>query len=138
MGNLSVMEAKPPTVAPSAQSPQYQAYSPSGAQAGSPPPGFVIPRRSVSASSFPLADPWRFADPLTEVPTREFYILADLLFDALDRKFEPNCTGLLEAPKILATWVKLSEDARRKSSGWCLFRKLTTVQSYSRTNRTAR
>lgn len=49
---------------------------------------------------------------MTEAPTREFCILADLLFDALDRKFEPNCTGLLEAPKILASWVRLSDEAR--------------------------
>lgn len=51
---------------------------------------------------------------MTEVPTREFYILADLLFDALDRRFEPNNTGLLEASKILASWVKLTDDARGK------------------------
>jgi hypothetical protein len=53
-------------------------------------------------------------DPATEVPTREFYILADLLFDALDRKFEPRNTGLLEAPKIIGSWVKLTEDACRE------------------------
>lgn len=41
---------------------------------------------------------------MTELPTREFYIIADLLFDAIDRKFEPQNTGLLEASKILQSW----------------------------------
>lgn len=65
-------------------------------------------------SNVPYADPWRFADPLTELPTREFYVLADLLYDALDRKFEPQNTGLLEASKILKSWIDLTEDAIRK------------------------
>jgi hypothetical protein len=53
---------------------------------------------------------------MTEQPTREFYILADLLFDALDRKFEPQNTGLLEAPKVLRSWMELTQDAHRKSN----------------------
>jgi len=65
----------------------------------------------------PLADPWRFADPITEQPTREFYILADLLFDALDRKFEPHNTGMLEGPKVLRSWIELSQEAYRKHNG---------------------
>jgi hypothetical protein len=69
----------------------------------------------VSQSSLPLADPWRFADLITEQPTREFYILADLIFDALDRKFEPQNTGLLEAPKILKSWTELTQEAHRRS-----------------------
>jgi len=68
----------------------------------------------MSSSSLPLADPWRFVDPITEQPTREFYILADLLFDALDRKFEPHNTGMLEGPKVLKSWVELSEEANSK------------------------
>lgn len=62
-------------------------------------------------SNVPYADPWRFADPLTELPTREFYVIADLLFDALDRKFEPQNTGMLEASKIMKSWTDLTEDA---------------------------
>jgi hypothetical protein len=80
----------------------------------SPTNRFSVPRRALSASSLPLADPWRFADPMTEQPTREFYILADLLFDALDRKIEPQNTGLLEAPKILRSWLELTQDAYRE------------------------
>jgi hypothetical protein len=91
----------------------YQAYHPQ-TQAESPSVGHRIPRRAVSTSGLPVADPWRFADATTELPTREFYILADLLFDALDRKFEPRNTGLLEGPKILGSWVDLTEDAHRK------------------------
>lgn len=113
MGNLTLMESKPQRSEMPAQGSQYHAYQPSGSQTGSPSPGFTIPRRSVSASSFPLADPWRFADPLTELPTREFYILADLLFDALDRRFEPKNTGLLEATKVLGSWVLTTDDAKR-------------------------
>jgi hypothetical protein len=95
---------------------QYQAYQPTGGeQPTSPTNRFSVPRRAVSASSLPLADPWRFADPITEQPTREFYILADLLFDALDRKFEPQNTGLLEAPKVLKCWNELTEEAHGKS-----------------------
>ncbi|KAL1797976.1 hypothetical protein ACET3X_004582 [Alternaria dauci] len=110
MGNLSLDEPKPQE---SISGSQYQAFRPSASQSGMPSPGFSIPRRSVSGSTVPLADPWRFADPATEVPTREFYILADLLFDALDRRFEPRHTGVLEATKIIGSWVKLSDDACR-------------------------
>ncbi|KAH3913007.1 hypothetical protein HBH56_110580 [Parastagonospora nodorum] len=93
-------------------SPPYQAYQPSGGeQAASLTKRFSVSRRAVSASNLPLADPWRFADPLTEQPTREFYILADLLFEALDRKFEPQNTGLLEAPKVLKVWIELNDEA---------------------------
>ncbi|KAJ5029819.1 hypothetical protein J3E72DRAFT_428677 [Bipolaris maydis] len=90
---------------------QYLAHSPP-TQATSPSKGFTVPSRKASASSVPLADPWNFVDPVTETPTREFYILADLLYDALDRNFEPRNSGLLEAPKILASWIDLPEDAR--------------------------
>lgn len=114
LGQLSLVESKPQDAEPSVSGSQYQAFHPSLSQTGSPSPGFTIPRRSLSASTVPLADPWRFADPATEVPTREFYILADLLFDALDRKFEPRNTGLLEAPKIIGSWVKLTDDACRE------------------------
>lgn len=69
----------------------------------------------MSTSGQPLADPWRFVDPVTDLPTREFYILADLLFDALNRKFEPQNSGLLEGPKALASWVGLTEDTRGES-----------------------
>ncbi len=106
MGNLTLADSKPQGA------PQYQAYHPPGGQTGSPTPGFTIPRRTVSTTSIPLADPWRFADPGIENPTREFYILADLLFDALDRKFEPKNTGLLEAPKALESRLNLTKDAR--------------------------
>jgi hypothetical protein len=116
LGNLSLRESKPHEPDQSATSSQYQGFLPSESHKASPTPGFTIPRRSLSASTFPLADPWRFADPVTEVPTREFYILADLLFDALDRRFEPKNTGLLEAPKIIGSWVKLTEDATRECS----------------------
>jgi hypothetical protein len=107
MGNSSPTASK-------AGNAQYQAYQPSGGQAVSPTNRFSVPRRALSASSLPLADPWRFADPMTEQPTREFYILADLLFDALDRKIEPQNTGLLEAPKILRSWLELTQDAYRE------------------------
>lgn len=114
LGSLSLAEAKAEEHDPSVQRAQYQALRPSVSQSGSPSSSFVIPRRSISTSTLPLSDPWRFADPATETPTREFYILADLLYDALDRKFEPRNTGLLEAPKIIGSWVKLTEDARRE------------------------
>ncbi|USP73620.1 uncharacterized protein yc1106_00894 [Curvularia clavata] len=91
---------------------QHLAYN-SSVQAGSPSKGVSVPERKVSASSVPLTDRWSIVDPVTETPTREFYILADLLFDALDRNFEPRNSGLLEAPKILASWTELPEDARR-------------------------
>jgi hypothetical protein len=116
LGNLSLTESKPQGPDQSAASSQYQTFHTSESHKGSPTPRFTIPRRSLSASTFPLADPWRLADPVTEVPTREFYILADLLFDVLDRKFEPTNTGLLEAPKIISSWVKLTEDATRECS----------------------
>jgi hypothetical protein len=109
MGNLNLGGSKP-------SGGQYQAYHPQGEQAASPTNRFSVARRAVSSSSLPLADPWRFADPMTEQPTREFYILADLLFDALDRKFEPQNTGLLEAPKVLRSWMELTQDAHRKSN----------------------
>ncbi|KAF1940058.1 hypothetical protein EJ02DRAFT_456331 [Clathrospora elynae] len=128
--NVGSMESKPQVSDPSAPALQYQAYRPSGSQSGSPSPGFTIPRRTLSASTFPLADPWRFADPVTELPTREFYILADLLFDALDRKVEPKNTGLLEAPKMLGSWAKLTEDARHLFSykSYSAFAKLWSLE----------
>jgi hypothetical protein len=67
-------------------------------------------------TSMPLADPWSIADAPTELPTREFYIIADLLFDALDKRFEPKKTGMLEASKIMESWRvhELAEEAARK------------------------
>jgi hypothetical protein len=109
LGNLGLAESK------SQGDSEYQAYQPAGRQASSPTNRFSVPRRAVSASSLPLADPWRFADAVTEQPTREFYILADLIFDALDRNFEPHNTGLLEAPKILKSWTELTQEAHSKS-----------------------
>ncbi|XP_014562220.1 hypothetical protein COCVIDRAFT_33103 [Bipolaris victoriae FI3] len=91
---------------------QYPVHSPS-TQAASPSNVSTSPPQKASISSMPLADPWSFVNPVTETPTREFYILADLLFDALDRNFEPRNSGLLEAPKILASWIDLPEDARK-------------------------
>ncbi|KAF2251893.1 hypothetical protein BU26DRAFT_502470 [Trematosphaeria pertusa] len=116
LGSLTLVESSNPQRPPSnppGQGSQYQAYRPSGSQSQSPGPGFTIPRRAVSMSTLPLADPWRFADPATELPTREFYIIADLVFDALDRKFEPQATGMLEASKILESWKAqgLADDA---------------------------
>ncbi|KAF2112859.1 hypothetical protein BDV96DRAFT_601682 [Lophiotrema nucula] len=103
-GNLNVADGanseRPPSV--SSQASPYQAYQPPG-QPGRAS-SFTVARRAVSTSSLPLANPWRVADPTTELPTREFYILADLLFDALDRRCEPQNTGLLEASKILESW----------------------------------
>lgn len=117
LGSLSIADAKPVDHAPAPPSGQhspYQAYQPSPVPTGPSSPGFTIARRAVSVSSAPYADPWRFADPLTELPTREFYVIADLLFEALDRKFEPQNTGMLEASKVLRSWIDLSEDAIRK------------------------
>ncbi|KAI4954033.1 hypothetical protein J4E91_001742 [Alternaria rosae] len=130
LGNLTIAESKPKEHESSVSVSQYQAFRPSLSQTGSPSPGFTIPRRSLSLSTIPLADPWRFADAVTEVPTREFYILADLLFDALDRKFEPKNTGLLEAPKIIGSWVKLTEDACRLFSyrSYSAFAKLWSLE----------
>jgi hypothetical protein len=112
MGNLQLTQS-PQRHGSSTQPQQYQAYN-ATTQAGTPSSGHRIPRRAVSTSGQPLSDPWRFVDPVTELPTREFYILADLLFDALDRKFGPQNSGLLEGPKILASWVELTEDAHSK------------------------
>ncbi|PZC96593.1 PAT1 multi-domain protein [Pyrenophora tritici-repentis] len=112
MGSLTLLEAKPQTCGLGITGSQYQAYRPSGSQTGSPSPGPNAAHQTSNGSNKPLADPWRFANIATETPTREFYILADLLFDALDRKFEPRHTGLLEAPKMLGGWVRLTQDAR--------------------------
>jgi hypothetical protein len=114
MESLSFSESKRPDHPPAmATSPSaYQAYQSPSMPAGSPSQGFTIPRRAVSISNAPFADPWRFADPLTELPTREFYVIADILFDALDKKFEPQNTGMLEASKILNSWVELTDDAK--------------------------
>lgn len=113
LGGLKLGDSPAGTLAASPSS-QHLASNPS-AQAAPTPKGSPVPQRHVSASSVPLADPWTFVDPVTETPTREFYILADLLFDALDRNFEPRNSGLLEAPKIVASWIGLPEDARSKS-----------------------
>jgi hypothetical protein len=136
LGSLSIAETRPadhpaaPT--PGHHSP-YQAYQASPAPPGPSSPGFTIARRAVSVSSAPYADPWRFADPLTELPTREFYVIADLLFEALDRKFEPQNTGMLEASKVMKSWIDLSEDATRKPLKVVGPLILTSVQSSSLT-----
>ncbi|KAF2652194.1 hypothetical protein K491DRAFT_719119 [Lophiostoma macrostomum CBS 122681] len=99
LSDLSLMEKEKakPQQAPTSQ---YQAYQPPD-QTPSPSQSFTIPRRAVSTSSVPPADPWRVADPSTELPTREFYMIADVVFDAMDRKYEPQNTGLMEASKLL-------------------------------------
>ncbi|KAJ4990815.1 hypothetical protein SVAN01_03604 [Stagonosporopsis vannaccii] len=132
LGNLRLAETRPTgssTVPSPGQTSSYQAYQASSSQAPSSP-GFTIPRRAVSISNAPFADPWRFADPLTELPTREFYVMADLLFDALDRKFEPQNTGMLEASKILRSWIDLTEDATQLFSynSYSAFGKLWSLQ----------
>ncbi|KAF2004280.1 hypothetical protein P154DRAFT_55769 [Amniculicola lignicola CBS 123094] len=100
LGSLSLLEQSKPRPTST-----YQAYQPgSNNPTPSSTPGFSIARRAVSTSSLPIADPWRIADPISELPTREFYIIADLLFDGLDRKCEPQNTGMLEASKILESW----------------------------------
>ncbi|KAL5455553.1 hypothetical protein PMIN06_004383 [Paraphaeosphaeria minitans] len=106
LGSMSPVDgAKTEQVSSNAsQAAPYRAYKPVPGQNGSPGPGYTIARRAVSTSSLPLADPWRFADPVTEVPTREFYMIADLVFDIIDRRFEPQNTGLLEASKVLESW----------------------------------
>lgn len=106
MSSLSVLEGVKTEQATStgSQAAPYRAYRPASGQNVSPGPGYTIARRAVSTSSLPLADPWRLADAKTELPTREFYILADVLFDSIDRKFEPQNTGLLEASKVLESW----------------------------------
>ncbi|CAI6341252.1 unnamed protein product [Periconia digitata] len=115
MANLSMAEGSqgmPPSNNPA--HPSYQPYRPAGSQSTSPQQRrFSIARRAVSTSSLPVADPWRFADPATELPTREFYMIADLIYDAIDGKFEPKNTGLLEANKVLESWkvLGLAEDA---------------------------
>ncbi|KAF2205695.1 hypothetical protein GQ43DRAFT_467959 [Delitschia confertaspora ATCC 74209] len=112
VGNLNIvstpqMQSSSNSPQPSSQ-PQYEAYQPPhlGPMQSNPgqPQGFSVPRRAVSMVGMPLADPWRIADPTTEQPTREFFIIADLLFDGLDRRCEPQNTGMLEASKILQSW----------------------------------
>lgn len=62
----------------------------------------------------PQAGTWRVADPATERATDEFYVLADLLFDALDRQFEPRNTGLVEGSKLMGSCLlRLNEDEKR-------------------------
>ena len=142
MGSLSLIKSKSQeqaSVQPVVQTSPYQAYQSATVQTGPTSPGFTIARRAVSVSNAPYADPWRFADPLTELPTREFYVIADLLFDALDRKFEPQNTGMLEASKVLESWIDLTEDATRKpfyyyEYTWSM---LTFSQNSSLTNCTA-
>ncbi|KAL5119943.1 hypothetical protein ACEQ8H_002041 [Pleosporales sp. CAS-2024a] len=107
MGNMHLGGSSTRTPSP------YQAYRPpGGGQATWSASRCAVPRRGVGASHVPLGDPWRFADPVTEQPTGEFYIVADLIFDALDRKFDPQNTGLLEAPKVLECWLDITPEAR--------------------------
>lgn len=142
LGSLTIAEAKPadhPAVLPHGQHLPYQAYQSSPAPPGPSSPGFTIARRAVSVCSASYADPWRFADPLTELPTREFYVIADLLFEALDRKFEPQNTGMLEASKVLRSWIDLSDDATRKPlevGRYSRFTNLSSAQSSSPTTLT--
>ncbi|KAH7083716.1 hypothetical protein FB567DRAFT_529772 [Paraphoma chrysanthemicola] len=130
MGNLNLGDAKQQGTVTSAHNGQYQAYQPPGSQSGSPSNRFSVPRRALSTSSLPLADPWRFADPVTEQPTREFYILADLIFDSLDRNVEPKNSGLLEGPKILASWFESTDDARALFSynGYTAFARMWSLE----------
>jgi hypothetical protein len=75
---------------------------------------------------------------MTEQPTREFYILADLLFDALDGKFEPQNSGLMEAPKILRSWLELTQDAYRESCiAYTMFLANDAKELFSHDNYTA-
>lgn len=82
--------------------------------------------------SAPLADPWRIADPVTEQPTREFFIIADLLFDGLDRNCQPPNTGMLEASKILQTWNMQGLDPQAgelfQYESFCAFALLWTLE----------
>ncbi|OCL03903.1 hypothetical protein AOQ84DRAFT_391883 [Glonium stellatum] len=75
---------------------------------------FTVSRRALSDTSkvTPIG-PWRIADPNTEEPTKEFFSIADLLYDGLDRNCEPKNTGILEATKILESWraQEMAEDA---------------------------
>lgn len=82
----------------------YQALQPAPNQSLPGPQGFRIPRRAISTSGQPVPDQWRIWDPATEQPTSEFFTFADLVFDALDSKYEPKNTGLLEACKIVASF----------------------------------
>jgi hypothetical protein len=106
LGSMSPVESPRAEQAPSdaSQAALYRAYRPVSGSTAPPGPSYTIARRAVSTSSLPLADPWRFADPVTELPTREFYIIADVVFDGIDRRFEPHNTGLLEASKVLESW----------------------------------
>ncbi|KAJ6278772.1 hypothetical protein J3E71DRAFT_203651 [Bipolaris maydis] len=71
-------------------------------------------RPSLRASEVAQAGTWRLADPGTERATDEFYVLADLLFDALDRQFEPRNTGLVEGSKLMGSCLlRLNEDEKR-------------------------
>ncbi|RMZ71361.1 BDH1-stereospecific (2R 3R)-23-butanediol dehydrogenase [Pyrenophora seminiperda CCB06] len=127
MGSLTLLESKPQTPSLGNAGSPYQAYRPSGS---SPSPGHSPSLQTQNGNNRPLGDPWRFANITTETPTREFYILADLLFDALDQKFEPRHTGLLEAPKVLGGWVRLTDDARRLFSynSYSAFAKLWSLE----------
>lgn len=97
---------------------QYQPYQPiqhsqqsQSTQSSQPPQPFTVPRRALSDTS--TIGPWRVADPNTEEPTKEFFEIADLLYDGLDRNCEPKNTGILEATKILESWKvqEMAEDA---------------------------
>lgn len=82
----------------------YQAFQAGSSPSLPGPQGFSIPRRAVSTTGQPVPDQWRIWDPTSEQPTPEFFLFADLVFDALDCKYEPKNTGLLEACKIVATF----------------------------------
>lgn len=71
----------------------------------------------MRASEVAQAGTWRLADSGTERATDEFYVLADLLFDALDRQFEPRNTGLVEGSKLMGSCLlRLNEDEKRKEN----------------------
>jgi hypothetical protein len=73
------------------------------------------PQPSMKASEVAQSGTWALVDAATESPTSEFYALADLLFDALDSKFEPRNTGLLEGSKMISSNVmRLSDEEKRE------------------------
>jgi hypothetical protein len=120
LGSMSPVESPKAEQAPlnASEAALYRPYRPASGSNAPPGASYTIARRAVSTSSLPLADPWRFADPVSELPTREFYILADVVFDSIDRRFEPQNTGLLEASKILESW-KAAQQLPEEAAGMC-------------------
>ena len=85
---------------------QYQPYQPiqhsqqsQSTQPSQLPQPFTVPRRALSdTSKITPIGPWRVVDPNTEEPTKEFFEIADLLYDGLDRNCEPKNTGMRYLP----------------------------------------